>query len=70
MYSGTSEHAGSDLDYASEDVHSGADLDHAPADVPASADLDQAFENWRCAPLRVVKLDWDWMWSTLNKIQE
>jgi len=69
LYSGTSEHAGLDLDYAPEDVHLGADLDHALADVHAGADLDHAFEDWRWAPLRVVKLDWDWVWSALNKIQ-
>jgi len=57
LYSRTSEHTGSDLDHALEDVHPGADLDHAPADVHAGANLDHAFEDWRWAPLRVVKLD-------------
>jgi len=69
LYSSTSEHAGSDLDHAPKDMHPGADLDHTPADVHAGADLDPAFEDWRWALLRVVKLDWDWVWSALNKIQ-
>jgi len=50
-------------------VHPDADLDHTPVDVHAGADLDHAFEDWRWAPLQGVKLDWDWVWSGLNKIQ-